>query len=99
LLRRRVDYYRERHPTPADVLLLIEVADTTVVKDRTIKIPLYARAGIAEAWLVNIPDERVEVYSNPAGGAYQRAEVFGRGDEARSQTVEGLVVNVGELLG
>ena len=99
LLRRRDDYYRERHPTPADVLIVIEVADMTVVKDKTIKIPLYARAGIAEAWLVNIPEERVEVYSNPAGGMYQRAEVFGRGEEARSHTLEGLVVNVSELLG
>ena len=99
LLRWRDDDYREKHPTPADVLLVIEVADTTVVKDRTIKVPLYARSDVPEAWLVNIPDERVEVYSEPAGGAYQRAEVFGRGDDARPQTVEGLVVNVGELLG
>jgi Uma2 family endonuclease len=99
LLRWRDDYYRERHPAPADVLLVIEVADSTVVKDKTIKIPLYARAGIAEAWLVSIPEERVEIYSDPAGGTYQRAEVFGRGEEARSHTVEGLTVNVGELLG
>ncbi|MET0646821.1 MAG: Uma2 family endonuclease [Pyrinomonadaceae bacterium] len=99
LLRWRDDYYRHAHPSPADVLLLIEVADTTVVTDRKVKLPLYARAGIAEAWLVNIPDERVEVYSNPAGSTYQRAEVFGRGDDARSQTVEGLFVNVSELLG
>lgn len=99
LLRRRDDYYREKQPTPADLLLLIEVADTTVVKDRTVKIPLYARAEIAEAWLVNIPEERVEIYSDPAGGTYQRAEVFGRGEEARSHTVEGLVVNVVQLLG
>jgi Uma2 family endonuclease len=99
LLRWRDDYYRERHPTPPDVLLVIEVADATVVKDRTVKIPLYARAGIAEAWLVNIPEERVEIYSSPAGGSYQSAEVFGRGDGARSHTIEGLSVNVGELLG
>ena len=99
LLRWRDDDYGEKHPTPADVLLVIEVADTTVVKDRTIKIPLYARAGIAEAWLVNIPEERVEIYSDPAGGTYQRAEVYGRGAEARSHTVEGLTVNVGDLLG
>ena len=48
---------------------------------------------------MNIPEGRVEVYSNPAGGTYQRAEVFGRGEEARSHTVEGLAVNVGELFG
>jgi Uma2 family endonuclease len=99
LLRWRDDDYRERHPAPADMLLVIEVADTTVVKDRTIKLPLYARAGIAEAWLVNIPEERVEIYSDPADGAYRRAEVFGRGEEARSHTAEGLAVSVNELLG
>jgi Uma2 family endonuclease len=99
LLRWRDDDYREGHPTPADVLLLIEVADATVVKDRTIKVPLYARYGVPEAWLVNIPEEQVEVYSDPADGAYRRAEVFGRGAEARSHTVEGLAVSVGELLG
>jgi Uma2 family endonuclease len=99
LLRWRDDDYREGHPTPADVLLLVEVADTTVVADRKVKIPLYARAGIAEAWLVNIPEERVEIYSDPAEGSYRRAEVFGRGEEARSHTVEGLAVKVSELLG
>lgn len=99
LLRWRDDYYRGGHPAPADVLLVIEVADTTVVKDRTVKLPLYARSGIAEAWLVNVEAGQVEVYSNPAGGTYQRAEVFGRGEEARSHTVEGLAVNVSEFLG
>src|SRR5687768_7670086 len=84
LLRWRDDFYRGAHPTPEDVLLVVEVADTTVVKDTTLKVPLYARAGIAEAWLVNIPEGLVEIYSEPAGGAYQRAEVFGRGAEARS---------------
>jgi Uma2 family endonuclease len=99
LLRWRDDYYRGAHPTPADVLLVIEVADTTVVADRKVKIPLYARAGIAESWLVDIPEGRVEVYSNPAGGVYQKVEVFGRGAEARSHTVEGLAVSISELLG
>lgn len=99
LLRWRDDYYRDGHPTPADVLLVIEVADTTVMADRKVKLPLYARAGIPEAWLVNIPEDQVEIYSDPAGDIYLRAEVFGHGAEARSHTVEGLAVNVGELLG
>lgn len=99
LLRWRDDDYRERHPTPADVMLVIEVADATVVKDRTIKMPLYARAGIAEAWLANIPEGQVEVFSAPSGGVYRRAEVFVRGAEARAHTVEGLAVNVAGLLG
>jgi len=99
LVRWRDDYYRGAHPGPVDVSLVIEVADTTVVADRKVKLPLYARAGIPETWLVNIPDELVEIYSDPVGDSYRRAEVFGRGTEARSHTVEGLAVKVRELLG
>jgi Uma2 family endonuclease len=99
LLRRRDDFYRGAHPTAADVLLVVEIADTTVVTDRSVKIPLYARAGIPEAWLVNIPDGRLEVYSDPSGDSYLRAEVFGRDAEAHSHTVESLAVSVRELLG
>lgn len=99
LLRWRDDDYREKQPTSADVLLVIEVADTTVVKDRTLKVPLYARSGVPEAWLVNIPEKCMEIYSNPSGNVYRRVEVFGRGAEAQSHTVEGLAVNVAELLG
>jgi Uma2 family endonuclease len=99
LLRWRDDFYRGGHPTPADILLVVEVADTTLIADRKVKLPLYAQAGVAEAWLVNIPEERVEIYSDPAGDAYRRAEVFVRGAEARSHTVEGLAVSVKELLG
>ena len=99
LLRWRDDFYRDAHPTPDDVLHVIEVADTTVAADRKVKVPLYARALIAEAWLVNIPEEQAEIYSNPAAGIYQKAEVFRRGDEARSHTVEGLTLSVSELLG
>jgi len=98
LLRWREDDYCEGHPTPADILLLIEVADTTVVKDRALKMPLYARSRVPEAWLVNIEEEVVEIYSDPAEGMYQRVESFGRGEEARSHALEGLTVNVSELL-
>jgi Uma2 family endonuclease len=98
LLRWREDDYLEGHPTPADILFLIEVADTTVVKDKAVKIPLYARSGVPEAWLVNIEEAVVEIYSDPARGSYRRVEVFGRGEEARSHTLGGLSVNVGELL-
>ncbi|MCA1629883.1 MAG: Uma2 family endonuclease [Acidobacteria bacterium] len=99
LLRWREDFYRGAHPTPADVLLVVEVADTTVVTDRTIKVPLYARAGVAEVWVVNIPEERVEIYTGPAGEAYQTAAESGRGERAQSPTVEGLSVSVDELFG
>jgi Uma2 family endonuclease len=99
LLRWREDFYRGAHPTPADVLLVVEVADTTVVTDRTIKVPLYARAGVSEAWVVNIPEECVEVYTDPSGEAYQTVAQFGRGENVKSPTVSGLAVSVDELFG
>ena len=99
LLRPRDDFYRQAHPTPADVLLVIEVADTTVETDRSYKVPLYARAGISEAWLVNLPEERIELFAGPAGGAYQISRTFSRGEEVRSHGVADLRVRVADVLG
>lgn len=99
LLRWRDDFYRHAHPTPADVLLLIEVADSTLESDRTYKIPLYAKAGIAECWLVNLTEERIELYAEPLNGAYQTSKTFKRGDEAQSYTIPNLNVGVTDVLG
>ena len=70
LLHLREDYYLENHPGPQDVYLLIEVSDSTLLVDREEKLPIYARAGIAEVWIVNLPERVVEVYSSPTNGAY-----------------------------
>ena len=70
LLRPRADYYRNGHPTPDDVLLLIEVAGTSVVYDRDVKLPRYARAGVPEAWLVDLGSQRLTVCRRPVGDAY-----------------------------
>ena len=75
LLRWRDDFYRSRHPVPADVLLLIEVSDTTLSFDRTEKSPLYARAGISEVWLVNLPEQCIEVHTEPRGSRYGTVRV------------------------
>ncbi|MGB9180171.1 MAG: Uma2 family endonuclease [Pyrinomonadaceae bacterium] len=99
LLRWRDDFYRHAHPTPADVMLIIEVADSTVESDRSYKIPLYAQAGIREAWLVNIAEEQVELYAEPQGGTYQISKTFKRGDELQSQTIADLNISVSALLG
>jgi Uma2 family endonuclease len=74
LLRPRPDYYLSRHPRAQDVLLLIEVSDSTVQFDRKTKVPLYARHGIPEVWLVVGPKRRhIEVYRDlkPERGGYQ----------------------------
>lgn len=61
----RLRRYRQALPTPADILLLIEVADTSVNFDRNKKLPLYAESGIAEAWLVDLVDETIERHTEP----------------------------------
>ena len=99
LLRLRDDFYRDAHPTPADVLLIIEVADTTLAYDRQVKVPLYAKAGVAEVWVINLPEDQIEVYAEPTGGTYQTVFNFRRGDEARAHTVANLTVSVAAVLG
>ena len=98
LLRWRDDFYRRMHPSPADVLMVIEVADTTVDSDRRIKIPLYAKAGIKEVWLVNLPAEQIEIYTEPAGGKYQIINQIKRGEEAQSHSIPDLVISADMVL-
>lgn len=71
VLRYRSDFYASAHPEAADILLLIEVADTTARFDREVKIPLYARHGVSEVWLVDLEAGRFEMYREPRTGAYQ----------------------------
>ncbi len=71
LLASRADFYRDSHPRPADVLLLIEVAETSARYDREIKLPLYARASIAEVWLVDLEAPALLVCRAPEDGAYR----------------------------
>src|SRR2546429_8164881 len=99
LLHWRADFYKNSHPTPADVLLIIEVADSTVETDRPYKIPTYAKAGIAEAWLVNLPEEQIELFATPANGVYQTKIIFKCNDEAQSHTIRDLSIGVSDLLG
>lgn len=71
LLRPREDFYREVQPGPADVFLLVEVSDSSLAMDRQRKLPLYAAEGIAEFWILNVPERVVEVYREPAGRRYR----------------------------
>lgn len=80
LLIPRNDFYANAHPIPADVLLIIEVSETSVEYDRGIKLPLYARAGIPQVLIVNMPGEIIENYSEPANGAYQKFMRAQRGE-------------------
>ena len=99
LLRWRDDFYRDAHPQPADVLLVIEVADSTLHSARSYKRPLSAKAGIPEAWLINLPGETIELYAQLANGAYQLITEYKRDEEAHSRTIEGLRVTVSAVIG
>ena len=99
ILKRRDDFYRHAHPRPEDVLLVIEVSDTTLEYDLKVKVPLYARAGIPEAWVVNLPEERIEVYGDPAGGEYQSVRAYARRQKLQSHTLAALRLSVSKVLG
>ena len=72
LLRPTADRYRSAHPRPADVLLLVEVADTTLGFDRDTKLPLYARHSVPEVWILDLAAERLEIYREPGAVGYRR---------------------------
>jgi Uma2 family endonuclease len=99
LLRFREDFYVESHPTASDVLLIIEVADTSVEYDRKKKLPLYAQAGIREVWLANLPEDRFEIHTQPLSGKYQSVLIARRGDSIKSQTIADLSIPLDEIIG
>lgn len=80
LLKPRPGGYAGRHPVPEDVLLIVEVADTSLLYDRQRKVPLYARHGIPEVWLVSLPEQTVTVYQSPAAAGYQVERELRRGE-------------------
>jgi Uma2 family endonuclease len=99
LLRRRPDPAAPGPPDPEDVLAVVEVSDTTLSYDRNVKLPLYARAGISEAWVIDLKANNVEVHSEPAPDRYRESRSCGSGDLVTSGVAEGLSVPVDEVLG
>ena len=75
VLRWRDDLYAGSHPRPDDVVLLVEVASSPAAEDRRRKLPLYARSGIVEVWLVDLDADRVEVHRDPGPDGYREVEV------------------------
>lgn len=99
LLRPRADLYKQSHPKPADILLVVEVAESAVVRDRILKAPAYVRALIAELWIVDLQQDLIEVYLSPASGAYQAQRQAGRGETLVPQLLPTLNVPADEMLG
>jgi len=98
LLRPREDFYAQGHPRPEDVLLIVEVADTTEDFDREIKVPLYARTGIPEVWVVVLADEHIEVYRRPTPQGYRERQTLRRGQRLTPQSLPDLELVVEAVL-
>jgi Uma2 family endonuclease len=99
LLRYRDDFYRAGHPGPSDVLLVIEVGDTSVDFDREVKTPLYAAAGIPEVWIVDLLAERIEVYRGAGPRGYSHVVGHPPGDRVSPISLPDLVLEVSAVLG
>jgi len=91
--------YGDNLPVPEDVLLVIEVSDTTLRYDRNVKLPLYARAGTKEAWIIDLPNKAIEHHNDPSETGYGRMQRVGWGKTLASEVFPDLVSNTDSLIG
>jgi len=99
LVKPKADLYEHAHPGPRDILLILEISDTSSAFDRQVKAPMYARAGIAELWLELIAEECIEVYTEPANGVYSKVRQARRGESLTPRSFPQVTIPVDELLG
>ncbi len=99
ILRYRADGYLTVDPGPSNTLLIVEVADTSLEHDRREKLPRYAAAAIAETWLVNLPGEVVEMYSNPQEGQYRDVRTARHGETIAPLAFPDLALRAADMLG
>jgi Uma2 family endonuclease len=99
LLRPPLESYRLAIPTAADALLVVEVADTSLDRDRGIKLLRYARANVPEVWIVDLAGETVEVHRTPAPEGYRDSERVLRGGSVSPAAFPDLLVAVADILG
>ena len=98
LLREREDFYASQRAGPEDILLLIEVSDSSTDYDRNVKLPRYAEAGIPEVWIVVIPEGIVEAHTEPAGGRYTQMRTFRSGDTVSPGCFPDITLSVDDIL-
>ena len=99
VLRPRDDFYAQSHPTASDILLLVEVADTSLAYDRTEKLPRYAQESIPEVWLVDLDNELVTQYARPALNQYRHQVTLARGQTLVAQSVANFEISIDTIFG
>ena len=97
IVRAKADNYKSGHPQPKDVLLVIEVADSSAAFDYQVKSKLYGKAGIAEYWILNIEEGCLRVFTEPSSKGYRTAKDYYAGDRVQCGTVAELDLRVDEL--
>lgn len=98
VLRNTPERYRERHPGPEDTFLVIEVCDSSLDPDLRVKVPLYARCGVAEVWLIDLPGERIHRFRSPREGRWDHSDVVSRGGEVAPAALPALRLQVNDIL-
>ena len=99
LLRRRPDFYLDSDEAPEDILLVVEVADTSERYDRRTKAPLYARNGLPELWIVDLNRELITRYLDPTPTGYGTTRVYRRGESLSPLAFPDLLIAVNDVLG
>jgi Uma2 family endonuclease len=99
LVQPRPDFYEQAHPEPEDILLLVEVAETSLWHDREVKLLLYAQAGIPEVWLVDLAGKVIEVYQRPSPTGYQSTQKAPAGASLTPRNFPSLHLNATTILG
>jgi len=97
VLRENESFYKDSLPRPSDVLLVIEVSDSSIDYDRDDKLPRYAKMRIPEVWIVDVHGQEVVQYARPNAGKYQHEVPFQRGEELTALDIESLRLSVDEL--
>jgi len=97
VLKKRESRYLDRHPVPKEVYLVVEVSDSTLNKDQTFKKKLYAKAGIPEYWIINIPEKQIEIYTNPKDEDYLNVTISKSGKVAFEKLEKEVVISVEKL--
>jgi len=99
LLRPRADFYASAHPGPADILLVIEFAESSIDYDRDIKTHVYAKAEVVEYWLVDLNEDEVHVHVDPSNGVYRAATSYRRGQSLAPRSLPSCAISMLDLLG
>ena len=98
ILENRDDFYLAKRPTIKDIILLIEVADSSIKYDKEIKLPLYAENKVQETWIINLNNDTIEVYRQPKNNFYQQIQILTKTEEISCLAFPEIIIPITSLL-